>query len=60
MGASIGVVAVVLFISFFLFLALGLQVSLGIGLSSFIALLFSLPFDMTINCISTKDDNRFR
>ena len=32
MGASIGVVAVVLFISFFIFLALGLQVSVGIGL----------------------------
>ena len=54
MGASIGVVAVVLFISFFLFLALGLQVSLGIGLSSFIALLFSLPFDMTIIASAQK------
>ena len=54
MGASIGVVAIVLFISFFLFLALGLQVSLGIGLSSFIALLFSLPFDMTVIASAQK------
>lgn len=54
MGASIGVVAIVLFISFFIFLALGLQVSLGIGLSSFIALLFSLPFDMTVIASAQK------
>ena len=54
MGASIGVVAVVLFISFFIFLALGLQVSVGIGLSSFIALLLSLPFDMTVIASAQK------
>ena len=54
MGASIGVVAIVLFISFFIFLALGLQVCLGIGLSSFIALLFSLPFDMTVIASAQK------
>lgn len=54
MGASIGIVAVVLFISFFIFLALGLQVSVGIGLSSFIALLLSLPFDMTVIASAQK------
>ena len=54
MGVSIGIVAIVLFISFLVFLTLGLQVSLGIGLASFIALLLSLPFDMTVIASAQK------
>ena len=54
MGISIGVLAVVLFISFFLFLAMGVPVSVGIGLSSFITILLSLPFDMTVIASAQK------
>ncbi|MGL5203482.1 MAG: TRAP transporter large permease [Cetobacterium sp.] len=54
MGVSIGIVAVALFASFFVFLTLGLQVSVGIGLASFIAILLSLPLDMTIIASAQK------
>lgn len=54
MGVNIGIVAIALFASFFVFLILGLQVSVGIGLASFIAILLSLPLDMTIIASAQK------
>ena len=54
MGINIGIVAIALFASFFVFLILGLQVSVGIGLASFIAILLSLPLDMTIIASAQK------
>ena len=54
MGVNIGIVAIALFASFFIFLVLGLQVSVGIGLASFIAILLSLPLDMTIIASAQK------
>lgn len=54
MGVNIGIVAIALFVSFFIFLILGLQISVGIGLASFIAILLSLPLDMTIIASAQK------
>lgn len=54
MTMSIGVLAAALFISFFIFLAMGVPVSIGIGLSSFVTILLSLPFDMTVIASAQK------
>lgn len=54
MEVNIGIVAIALFVSFIVFLLLGLQISVGIGLASFIAIFLSVPLDMTIIASAQK------
>ncbi|MGL5936191.1 MAG: TRAP transporter large permease [Cetobacterium sp.] len=49
-----GLTIAVLFVSFFLLLAIGTPISVGIGLASFLTILINLPFDVAVIASAQK------